>query len=116
VYLRDRQAATTTMLGLGADGTVPPPAPAAYSLAMDGNATRVALGDSQGLGIVYDLVHGTSATFGPPDIGQQFAQTATGVRPTYLSYDGRYVSFESGHVPAGLNRVVFYDSFAQRIG
>jgi hypothetical protein len=117
VYLRDRQAATTTMLGLGADGTVPPPSSAAYSLAMDGNATRVAVGESQSRpGIIYDLAHGTQASFGPPDIGARWAQTAVGSGPTYMSYDGRYVSFESGHAPAGLNRVVFFDSFAQRIG
>jgi Calx-beta domain len=110
-YVRDRENLSTTMLGMGADGSIPDPVDGSATLAISGDGSLVAHANYEGRASLYDVAAGTKTTLGFP-YSSDHVDAVFG--PTSMSMDGRYVAFASldtivpGHVLVG-------DGYVQRI-
>jgi Tol biopolymer transport system component len=110
-YVRDRENLSTTLLGMGADGSLPDPVDGSSQLTISGDGSLVAHANYQGRASLYDLTAGTKTTVGFP-YGPDHVDTVFG--PTSMSLDGRYLALASldtilaGHIFVG-------DGYVQRL-
>ena len=102
VYVRDLVLKSTSMVGQGADGSVPAPLRTAgqTSTSWDGNVVAVDQ-DQSGAGVVFNRATGVTQTFGaigdyPGSPEEEFPYNAQA-----LSGDGRYVGFFTGFHNSG---------------
>jgi hypothetical protein len=94
MYVRDLVDKSTTMVGLGADGSVPPPiGPSQTAISWDGNIVA-----TEGV-YVFDRAAGTSERIGAisPDAPALGPSGQFSYNPTALSGDGRYIGFDLGY-------------------
>jgi hypothetical protein len=112
VYVRDRAMASTTIVGLRPDGSVPPPTFYDDRLTISDDGSLLAVSDYGGSSQLFDRGSGTVSTVAPPQSPNAYVRTRFGGGS--MSGDGRYLAFSSNYVVVP-GHVELIDAFVHRL-